>query len=134
MAESQPAHTDSDKQRAALGDCEYCLQMRGDADPSAPPSARNPGMFLMEVPQAVLDAVLAGGEDALEMRGADDKAPAVLAVKGMPGTTYDLKACETSNTLLVGAHPDQPDQPILVHPFSEVVELVPSSLSKAKAK
>ena len=116
-----------------LADGTYSLQMCM-ADEAA--GANSTGLFLVEVPPAILSAVLEGGPDALEMRGPSSTSPAVMTVKGMPDKAYELKACETSNTVLVGPPPPQQpaavsEQSLSTHVFPELVELVPVSTAKA---
>ena len=105
-----------------LADGTYSLQMCV-ADEAGTSSTN---LFLMEVPPAVLSAVLEGGPDVLEMSGPSSASPAVMTVKGIPGKAYELKACETSNTVLVGPPPSETSSKSLsTHAFPELVELVP---------
>ena len=102
-----------------LEDGTYSLQMHCSDEGNG----NDPKRMLIEVPESVLEAVLAGGPDALTITGANKDA-AVMRVVGVTDTEYVLKACETSNTVLVGPRPESSDQPLRTRAFGEVVECV----------
>ena len=108
-----------------LADGTYALQMHSTDDP-AYQGSHQPNRMLLEVPESVLEAVLSGGADTLTLTGPTRDTAAVMTVTGVPGTVYVMKACETSNTVLVGPRPASADQPLQTRVFSEVVESIPS--------
>ena len=120
----------SEHHQILLEDGTYSLQMHclDERNPN------EPKRMLFEVPENVLEAVLKGGPDALTITGENKDSPAMMRVNGITDTEYILKACETSNTVLVGPRPTGANQPIRARAFGEVVECVatkPTTSSKA---
>ena len=113
MTDTKEAH-----HQAYLADGTYSLQMYHTLDDS---SAERPKHILIEVPEKVLEAVLSGGADALTLEGPTRDSPAVMKAAG---TSYVMKACETSNTVLVGPRPASAEQPLQTRVFGEVVESI----------
>ena len=82
------------------------------------------GTFLLEVPDSVLEAVKKadgeGGGGIGEITSSGPKGDAILRLRN--GETYQLKACETSNTLFVSEIPGSSGCSVSVDSFSEIIE------------
>ena len=110
---------------SGITDGTYMLQMHS-IDDSMDESSQKSKHMLIEVPENVLEAVLSGGSDTLTLNGPTKDSAAIMNVAGIPGNVFVMKACETSNTVLVGPYPKSPEQSLQTRQFTEIIESIPS--------